>query len=84
MTPMVADVFALTCLPPMGAFADNLMASGRGLKEDVLNGVTLSYTDFIKEVKVLPTRTSLTRKRVAFTFFGYAISDLHFFQTSYK
>ena len=51
MTPMVADVFALTCLPLMGAFAHNLMAFGRGLEEDVLNGVTLSYIDFIKEVK---------------------------------
>jgi hypothetical protein len=51
MTPMVADVFALTCLRPMGAFAHNLMATGKGPKEDIFNGVPLNYNDFIKAMK---------------------------------
>ena len=48
MTPTVADIFALLGLRPMGALAHPLMAVGTGLEEDVLNGMSLSYNDFIK------------------------------------
>jgi hypothetical protein len=51
MTPMVDNFFALTCLRPTGASAHSLMVSGTGPQEDILNGIPLSYTDFIKEVK---------------------------------
>ena len=51
MTPTVADVFALMCLHPIGAFAHNLMAVGKGPEEDILNGISLNYNYFIKEVK---------------------------------
>ena len=51
MTPTVADVFALMCLRPMGAFARNLIAVGKGPDEDILNCVPLNYNDFIKEMK---------------------------------
>ena len=47
----MVDVFALTCLRPMGAFAHTLMAIGKGPDEDILNGVSLNYNDFIKETK---------------------------------
>jgi hypothetical protein len=51
MTSMVFDVFALLSLRPMGALAHPLMAVGIGLDEDILNGVPLSYNDFIKHMK---------------------------------
>jgi hypothetical protein len=51
MTPTVADVFALLCLRPMGAFAHNLIAVGKGPDKDILNGMPLNYNDFIKEMK---------------------------------
>ena len=51
MTSTVADVFALMCLRPMGAFTHNLMAANKGLEEDILNGIPLNYNDFIKVVK---------------------------------
>ena len=51
MTLTLADVFALTCLPPMGASAHGLMASDIDPEDDILKGITLSYNDFIKEVK---------------------------------
>ena len=47
----MVDVFTLTCLRPMGAFAHTLMAIGKGPDEDILNGVSLNYNDFIKETK---------------------------------
>jgi hypothetical protein len=50
-TPTVADVFALMCLRPMGAFTHNLMAVGKGPEEDILNVIPLNYDNFIKEVK---------------------------------
>ena len=49
--PTVSDVFALTCLRPMGAFAHNLMAAGKGPKEDILNDIPLNYDDFMKAMK---------------------------------
>jgi hypothetical protein len=53
MTPTVADIFALLCLRPIGALAHPLMAVGTGLDDDVdiLNGVPLSYNEFIKRMK---------------------------------
>ena len=48
MTPMVFDVFALLSLRPMGALAHPLMAVGTGPNDDILNGVPLSYNEFIK------------------------------------
>ncbi len=51
MTPTVADIFALLGLRPMGALAHPLMVVGTGPDEDVLNGVSLSYNDFIKQMK---------------------------------
>jgi hypothetical protein len=51
MTSTVADVFALTCLCPMGAFAHNLMVVGKGPEEDILNDIPLNYNDFIKAAK---------------------------------
>ena len=51
MTLTVADIFALTCLHPMGALAHSLMVVGKGPDEDILNGVSLNYNDFIKEMK---------------------------------
>jgi hypothetical protein len=51
MTPTVADVFVLMCLRLMGVFAHSLMAIGKGLDDDILNGVSLNYIDFIKEMK---------------------------------
>ena len=51
MTPMVADVFALMCLRPMGAFVHNLMAIGKGPEDDILNDVPLNYNDFKKTMK---------------------------------
>ena len=51
MTLTVADIFALLDLRPMGALAHPLMVVGTGPNEDVLHGVSLSYSDFIKQVK---------------------------------
>ena len=51
MTPTVADIFALLGLRPMGALAHPLMAVGTGPDENILNGVSLSYNDFIKQMK---------------------------------
>ena len=51
MTPTVANVFTLMCLLPMGAFAHNLMVVGKSPDEDILNGMPLNYSDFIKEMK---------------------------------
>ena len=51
MTPTVADIFALLGLRPMGALAHPLMAVGTGPDNDVLNGVPLSYNEFIKHMK---------------------------------
>jgi hypothetical protein len=51
MTSTVADIFALLGLRPMGALAHPLMVVGTGPDEDVLNGVSLSYNDFIKQMK---------------------------------
>ncbi len=51
MTPTVSDVFALTCLRPMGAFAHNPMAAGKGPEKDILNNIPLNYYDFIKAMK---------------------------------
>ena len=51
MTPMVFDVFALLSLRPMGALAHPLMAVGTSLDEDILNGMPLSYNNFIKHMK---------------------------------
>ncbi len=51
MSPTVVDVFALSCLHPMGAFTHNLIAAGKGPEEDILNGIPLNYNDFIKAVK---------------------------------
>ncbi len=51
MTLTLVDVFALMCLLPMGASTHGLMASGTGPEDDIIKGITLSYNDFIKEVK---------------------------------
>ncbi len=51
MTPTVFDVFALLGLRPIGALAHPLMAVGTGLDDDVLNGLPLSYNEFIKHMK---------------------------------
>uniref|UniRef100_A0A2N9F949 Aminotransferase-like plant mobile domain-containing protein n=1 Tax=Fagus sylvatica TaxID=28930 RepID=A0A2N9F949_FAGSY len=51
MTLTVANVFALMCLLPMGAFAHNLMVVGKSPDEDILNGMPLNYSDFVKEMK---------------------------------
>jgi hypothetical protein len=51
MTPTVFDVFALLSLCPMGVLAHPLMAVGTGPDDDILNGVLLSYNDFIKHMK---------------------------------
>ena len=51
MTPTVADIFALLGLRPIGALAYPLMAVGTSFDEDVLNGVSLSYNDFNKQMK---------------------------------
>ena len=53
MTPTVADIFALLGLCSMGALAHPLMAVGTGPDDDVdiLNGVSLSYNEFIKQMK---------------------------------
>jgi hypothetical protein len=51
MTLTVADIFALLGLRPMGALAHPLMAIGIGPEENVLNGVSLSCNDFIKQMK---------------------------------
>ena len=51
MTPTVFDVFALLSLCPMGVLAHPLMAVGTGPNDDILNGVPLSYNDFIKHMK---------------------------------
>uniref|UniRef100_A0A2N9I9T0 Uncharacterized protein n=1 Tax=Fagus sylvatica TaxID=28930 RepID=A0A2N9I9T0_FAGSY len=47
------DIFVLLGLCPMGALAHPLMAVGTGPDEDVniLNGVSLSYNEFIKQMK---------------------------------
>ena len=50
MTPTVFDVFALLSLCPMGVLAHPLMAVGTGPNDDILNGVPLSYNDFIKHM----------------------------------
>jgi hypothetical protein len=51
MTPTVADIFALLGLRPIGALAHPSMAVGIGPDDDVLNGVSFNYNDFIKEMK---------------------------------
>uniref|UniRef100_A0A2N9FVM5 Aminotransferase-like plant mobile domain-containing protein n=1 Tax=Fagus sylvatica TaxID=28930 RepID=A0A2N9FVM5_FAGSY len=53
ITPTVADIFALLGLRPMGALAHPLMTVGTGPNKDVdvLNGVSLSYNEFIKQMK---------------------------------
>jgi hypothetical protein len=53
MTATGADIFVLLGLCPMGALAHPLMAVGTGPNEDVniLNGVSLSYNEFIKQMK---------------------------------
>uniref|UniRef100_A0A2N9GZC7 Aminotransferase-like plant mobile domain-containing protein n=1 Tax=Fagus sylvatica TaxID=28930 RepID=A0A2N9GZC7_FAGSY len=51
MTPTVADIFTLLGLRLMGALAHPLMAVGTGPDNDVLNGVPLSYNDFLKHMK---------------------------------
>uniref|UniRef100_A0A2N9EMI7 Aminotransferase-like plant mobile domain-containing protein n=1 Tax=Fagus sylvatica TaxID=28930 RepID=A0A2N9EMI7_FAGSY len=57
MTPAVADVFALTCLPLVGASVHIQMAYGKGPEEDILIGVNLNYVPFIKSMKA-PIRSS--------------------------
>jgi hypothetical protein len=51
MTPTVADIFTLLGLRLMGALAHPLMAVGTGPDDDVLNGVPLSYNEFLKHMK---------------------------------
>lgn len=51
MTPAVADIFALTCLPLVGVSVHSQMAYGKGLEEDILIGVNLNYVPFIKSMK---------------------------------
>ena len=48
MTPTILDVFALLSLRPMGAMAHPLMAVGTGPNDNILQGVPLSYNEFIK------------------------------------
>jgi hypothetical protein len=51
ITPTVANVFALLNLRLMGALAHPSMAVGTGPDDDILNGLSLNYNDFIKEMK---------------------------------
>ena len=55
MTPTVVDIFTLLGLCSMGALAHPLMAVGTGPNNDVdidiLNGVSLGYNEFIKQMK---------------------------------
>ena len=62
MTPTMFDVFALLGLRPMGALAHHLMAVGTSPDDDILNGVPLSYNDFIKHVKGAGASPFLTRR----------------------
>jgi hypothetical protein len=48
MTRIVANMFALLGLRPMGALAHPLMVVGTGPDDDILQGVPLSYNEFIK------------------------------------
>ena len=74
MTLIVADMFALLGLRPMGALAHPLMAVGTGPNDNILQGVPLSYNEFIKTWRVLTPHPLLTRRNAASTCFGYAHS----------
>jgi hypothetical protein len=47
----MADIFSLLVLHPMGVLAHPSMAVGTSFDDDVLNGVSFNYNDFIKEMK---------------------------------
>ena len=76
MTPTVADIFALLGLRSMDALAHPLMAIGTGPDDnvDILNGVSLSYNEFIKQMKGLAPLPILTRWNAVSTCFGYVDS----------
>ena len=66
MTPTMFDVFALLGLRPMGALAHPLMAVGIGPDDDVLNGVPLSYNEFIKHMKGASTSPIFYKEECCF------------------
>jgi hypothetical protein len=71
MTPMVADIFTPLGLCPMGALAHPLMAVGTSPDDDVdiLNGVSLSYNEFNKQMKGSDTLPVSYKEKCCFYLF---------------